>query len=922
MGDPVGRLFVANSAPRRRNAPVRSPESASAGRGDGMGGISAGPCAYNPRASRDGACAVDARSAMSVPRTPLPDLPILAALPALRSALASGPTAVLEAPPGAGKSTVVPLALLDEPWVRGRKILMLEPRRLAARAVAERMAATLGEAVGGTVGWRMRLDTRVSGRTRIEVVTEGVLARMLQSDAALEGVAAVLFDEFHERSLNADIGLALCLDARAQLGTDLKLLLMSATLDGATVAALLSTATGAPSPIITAAGRMFPVAVEWAGHGAPLLPGGAEHGTPERLAASVVRRALAECEGDVLVFLPGVGEIRRVSGLLEPLSEGGRAFDLLPLYGELPPAEQDRALDPRPGGPRRVVLATNVAETSLTLPRVRAVVDSGSVRRAVFDPVTGMGRLETRRISRASAEQRAGRAGRVGPGTCYRLWSEGAHRSLAAHTPPEIAEADLAPLALELAEWGTQEATALPWLDAPPPAMLAGARDLLQRLGALDAERRITGHGRRLARLPVHPRLAHLLTEAHRRGELSLGAQLAALLAERDLLRGRPGDERDADILTRLDLMTDGAVRVHAAGAVDRGALARVRRSAELFERRLVAEPRIDPQPSLGAAGLLACAYPDRIGRRREGAAPRYLLANGRGAAFAHVDRLGRSEFLVALDLDDRDREARILSAASLDRDTLVAAAGARLQRGVEVVWSSQDEAVIAREVLRLDDLVVQERPLPRVPPDLAQAAMLEGLRALGLESLPWTDESRAFCARAALARRSGLPGTAEWPDLSPAALSTDHAWLEPWLEGVTRRSHLARIPLMDALRLRLGAERCRRLDDWLPTHLTVPTGSRIRIDYLDDLAPCASMRMQEVFGMATTPRLAEGRLPVTFKLLSPAQRPLQVTADLASFWRNAYTEVRKDMRGRYPRHHWPEDPLQAEPVRGIRRRT
>jgi ATP-dependent helicase HrpB len=427
--------------------------------------------------------------------------------------------------------------------------------------------------------------------------------------------------------------------------------------------------------------------------------------------------------------------------------------------------------------------------------------------------------------------------------------------------------------------------------------------------------------------LPAHPRLAHLLLEAQRRGELRLGAQLAAVLGERDLLRGRPGDVRDADVLARLDLVLGRGRGGGAAGGVDPGAVARVRRNAELFERRLVESRRaddraVDPRAPIGAAGLLACAYPDRIGRRRAGDAPRFLLANGRGAAFAHVDRLGRSEFIVALDLDDRDREARILLAASLDRGTLEAAADGRLRRAVEVVWSSQDEAVVAREVERIDGLIVGEKPLPRVPPEAARAAMLEGLRQLGLDALPLTDEARAFCARIELARRSALPGTGDWPDFAAAALAADYDWLEPWLEGITRRSHLARLPVLDALRLRLGAERCRRLDDWLPSSLTVPTGSRIRIDYLDDLAPCASMRMQEVFGMATTPRLADGRLPVTFKLLSPAQRPLQVTADLASFWRNAYVEVRKDMRGRYPRHHWPEDPLQAEPVRGIRRRN
>ena len=876
---------------------------------------------------------------MSHPKIVLPDLPIGAALPTLRSALRAGPAAVLEAPPGAGKSTVVPLALLDEPWVRGRKILMLEPRRLAARAVAERMAATLGETVGATVGHRMRLDTRVGPRTRIEVVTEGVLTRMLQSDPALEGVAAVLFDEFHERSLQADTGLALCLDARAALGTDLRVVVMSATLDGAAVAALLTRATGVEVPVVTAAGRMYPVAVRYVGRAMPSLPAGpgAPGGDepPERLLALTVQRALRECEGDVLAFLPGAGEIRRALGMLEGMLDGLRdgtrdaaRVSLLPLYGELSPAEQARALDPDPVGPRRVILATNIAETSLTLPRVRAVVDSGLVRRAVFDPVTGMSRLETRRISRAAAEQRAGRAGRVAEGVCYRLWSEGAQRSLAAQTPPEILEADLAPLALDLAEWGAADAAALPWLDAPPAPMLDSARDLLQRLGALDDARRITAHGRELARLPAHPRLAHLLREAARRGESGMGARLAALLGERDLLRGRSGRagaEGDADVTTRLDIVFgrggDAGRDAGRDAGIDRGALMRLRRSADLFARQAPDDARPDAPP-VGAAGLLACAYPDRIGRRRDGAAPRYLLANGRGAAFAHADRLARSEFIVALDLDDRDREARILLAAALDRATLEEVAGGRLRRAVEVEWSARDEAVVARQVERLDALVVDEKPLPRVPPDAALAAMLDGLRQMGLDGLPWTDETRALRARIGIARRLEMPGTAEWPDFSDAALMTDlEQWLAPWLDGVTRRAHLAKLPLGDALRLRLGAERIRRLDEWLPTHLTVPTGSRIRIDYLDDLAPCAAMRMQEVFGLATTPRLADGRLPVTFKLLSPAQRPLQVTADLASFWRNAYSEVRKDMRGRYPRHYWPEDPLQAEPVRGVRKR-
>ncbi|MFO1456884.1 MAG: ATP-dependent helicase HrpB [Steroidobacteraceae bacterium] len=855
-------------------------------------------------------------------------LPIDAALPALLDALRAHDGAVLQAPPGAGKSTVVPLVLADEPWARGRRVLVLEPRRLATRAVARRMAQTLREGVGETVGYRMRLETRVGPGTRIEVITEGVFTRMLQADPALEGVAAVVFDEFHERSLQADLGLTLALDARAQLGGDLKLVVMSATLDGEAAASLLGGV-----PCISSAGRAFPVTTQYLGKGLPLLPGGPD--SPEQAVVLAVRRALREAEGDVLVFLPGAAEIRRVQERLA--DEPAR---ILPLYGELAAPEQDAALEPDPQGARRVILATNVAETSLTIPGIRVVVDSGLVRRSVFDPVTGMSRLETQRISRASADQRQGRAGRVAPGICYRLWSEGAQRSLAAFTPPEIQDADLAPLALELAGWGAREVAALRWLDPPPAATLEGARELLRRLGALDSQSRLTPHGRELARIPAHPRLAHLLQEARRRGLGRLGAELAALLSDRDLLRGGGGGggggrpvERDADVRTRLELLRGE----WAGGAsADRGGLARARRAVEMFQR-LVGEAGRGAGGAAGAAArgaregrgdaddiglLLACAYPDRIGRARGGTeAGRFALSNGRGAAFAHVDRLARSEFIVAVELDDRDREARIQLAAALGREALEAAAGERLQRVDEVHWSPRDEAVVARRVERLDQLVIAEQPLQPPPREAAAAAMLEGLRAMGLEALPWDEPTRTLCARVELARAKQLPGTADWPAFDAASLLAQlEDWLGPWLDGVTRRAHLARLPLGDALRARLGHARQRELDAWLPTHLTVPTGSSIRIDYLDDLAPCASMRMQEVFGLAATPRLALGTLPVTFKLLSPAQRPLQVTRDLASFWRNGYVEVRKDMRGRYPKHFWPEDPLTAEPRRGTRR--
>jgi len=845
----------------------------------------------------------------------LPPLPVLEILPALRDALAMRGCAVLEAPPGAGKSTVVPLALLDEPWVAGRKILMLEPRRLAARAVAMRMAATLGERIGETVGYRMRLDTRVGPRTRIEVVTEGVLTRMLQRDASLEGVAAVLFDEFHERSLQADLGLAFCLDAKKTLELDLRLLVMSATLDGAAVAALLDDA-----PVVTAAGRMYPVEMIYLGKGFPVLPG--ETDSPERLTALAVQRAAREAEGDILVFLPGAGEIRRVQDMLTGPGEcSDRGIEILPLFGELSPEEQERALADDPRLPRRVILATNIAETSLTLPRIKSVVDSGLVRRAVFDPVTGMSRLDTRRISRASAEQRAGRAGRVAAGRCYRLWSEGAHRSLAAQTPAEIIETDLAPLALDLAQWGVQGAESVRWLDPPPAAMLAAARALLRQLGALRDDGTLTPQGRELGDWPLHPRLAHLLLESAARGEPELGASLAALLSERDLLRSGPrqGAEttRDVDVLTRLDAL---AGRAAAGVLIDRAALARARRAVDQFMRRL--ESRPSKKNPLGPAGLLACAYPDRIGRRRTGGDGRYLLANGRGAAFVGATSLARSEFVVALDLDDREREARILLAAALDRQSLEAAVGERIQHERELHWSSTEQLVVARDVVRLEALVLEEKPLLNLSGDVAVPAMIEGIRVMGLDCLPWDDDARAFCARIELARREELRQARDWPAFDRASLlATLEDWLAPWLTGMTRRAHLAKIPLMETLRFRLGNAAFRELDDILPTHIVVPTGSRIRVDYEDDLAPCAAMRMQEVFGLATTPRIGGGAIPITFKLLSPAQRPLQITSDLASFWRNAYTEVRKDMRGRYPGHYWPEDPLQAEPTRRVRPR-
>lgn len=809
---------------------------------------------------------------------------------------------------------------MNEPWARGKRIVMLEPRRLAARAVAQRMASTLEEPVGRAVGYRMRMDTRVSRDTRIEVVTEGVLTRMLQNDPALEGVGLVIFDEFHERSLQADLGLALVLDARENLTPDLKVLVMSATLDGEAVARLLGNA-----PIVTSAGRSYPVESRYAGKGAPVLPAaafgpGTPAESPERITAQLVARALREESGDVLVFLPGAREIRRVQSWIE----AGPSVRVLPLYGELAADEQDIALAPSPPGTRKVVLSTNIAETSLTIRGVRIVVDSGLVRRSVFDPSTGMSRLETQRISRASAEQRQGRAGRTEPGVCYRAWSEGAQRSLAPFTPAEIIEADLIPLALELASWGTRDPNSLRWLDPPPAAMLASARDVLKMLGALDSQGRITPHGREMAGIGVHPRFAHMLLRARAIGRLALAADLAALLGERDLLRG--AGLRDADIRTRLEIMRGEGI----AAGVDGFGLQRARRAAKELLRQAASaaasgatghrsEHGSGEYGAADAGVMLSLAYPDRIGRRRPGADGRYTLANGRGAYFAEPQGLARQEFLVAVDLDDRERDARILLAAPLTRADIEAQFVERLRRAESVEWSSREQAVVARQTLALDALLLEEKPLRDVPAEAARQAMLTGVREMGIDALSWTRDARDLQARIEFVRKLD---SAQWPEVSDAGLAAHpETWLAPWLDGITRKEHLARISLIDVLRSLLTWEQQRTLDSLAPTHLEVPTGSRIRIDYLDPSAPVIAVRLQEVFGLDDTPRIGGGRIPVTFKLLSPAHRPVQVTRDLASFWRGSYAEVRKDMRGRYPKHYWPENPLEAQPTRGARRK-
>ena len=830
---------------------------------------------------------------------------------ALREAFGSHRDALLSAPTGAGKSTVVPLALLDEPWVAGRKLLMLEPRRLATRAVSARMAALLGERVGATVGYRMRLETQVSRATRIEVVTEGVLTRLLHADPALEGVACVIFDEYHERSLQADLALALALHARRELEAAFRVLVMSATLELEPIAPLLSEAA-----LVRVPGRAYAVEVRYLGRGAPLLE--AEHAV-----VLAVRRSLEECAGDVLAFLPGEAEIRRVE------SELGRiaGVQVLALYGQMASSAQDAVLAPALPGQRKVVLATNIAETSLTIPGVVAVIDSGLVRRPRFDPSTGMGRLELMRISRAASEQRAGRAGRTAPGVCYRLWSASAQERLAEATTPEILAADLAPLALELARWGIGDAAALPWLDPPPAAALGQARALLERLEALDRGGRLSPLGAEMARLAVHPRLAHMLLAARELGAVPLAARLAALLSERDLLAGK--GVRDPDLRTRLELLRGGG-----RGRLERALTERVQRIAQGLEAALAALPAAVPRAGpaavddVMAGALLALAYPDRIGLRRTGgatrgdAAARYLLANGRGAALRAPVSLARAELIVAVALEDSEREARIDLAVPLERVWLERLLGAHIVSEQRLGWDERAAAVSARRIRRLDALILADEVLTSPSADALLAAMLEGVRRLGVGALPWEAAIRDLQARLEFVRVLDRAELAGWPASDDATLAaTLETWLAPYLAGITRRDQLERVPLAAALRARLNHAQQRALEALAPQELLLPSGVHLRIDYRDHNAPCVAVRLQDVFGLDTTPRIAGGTVPITFKLLSPARRPVQITRDLAGFWRSSYREVRKDLRGRYPKHAWPEDPLQAVPRQRARPR-
>lgn len=836
-------------------------------------------------------------------KLPMPDLPVVAVLPELGEALAGHGRAVLQAPPGAGKTTLVPLFLLDQPWLGDRKtrkiqkIVMLEPRRLAARACAGFMADLLGEAVGETVGYRIRNERRVSRRTRIEVVTEGILTRMIQADPALSDIGALIFDEFHERHIQSDLGLALSLESAEVLREDLKILVMSATMDADALSALMDGA-----PVVRSQGRSWPVETIY-------RPPDTRSPGPDRFrpvlagCAAAVCHALAANEGDILVFLPGAREIRLTGEMLA--GRVGPDVRVMPLFGMLSQADQVAAISPSLPGRRKVVLASAIAETSLTIEGVSIVVDSGLMRKPRFFPGTGTSRLETLPVSRASADQRRGRAGRTGPGICYRIWSEHVHKGLIPFTRPEILSEDLAGTALELALWGVSDPGGLKWLDLPPEAEFSRARDLLARLGALDGQGRITGHGKRIARAGLHPRLAHMILRADRDGDGMLACRLAALLEERDIL-----STSDPDIRLRLEILETGGK--HREMGVNRHLVTTILKNAKRLAKNLAVKPgRADTE---AAARVLALAYPERVGKRRRDLV--YGLASGNSACFRAPNTVSTSEYIVAAHLDGNPRNARIFLAAPLDRADLEAVHGDSIETRDHLAWDPEAGAVRALRQTCYGRLVLDETPVSNPDPEAVKAAMMAGIRQMGPGCLPWTRKLTGLCRRTRFLRENA--GFGDLPDLEDARLlATLEDWLAPFLDGIRSARDLKRLDLSAALSSLFTWDQQQTVRQQAPTHLTVPSGSKIPLKYTDGTtlleSPVLAVRLQEMFGLTRTP--AVGGRPVTLHLLSPAGRPVQVTRDLENFWKQTYAEVKKDLMGRYPKHYWPDDPLNAQPT-------
>lgn len=820
------------------------------------------------------------------------NLPIQAVLGELGDVLDGNNLALLQAPPGAGKTTMVPLALRSADWLKGQKILMLEPRRLAARAVARHMASLLGEKVGQTVGYRVRLDSKVGPKTRIEVVTEGILTRRLQQDPDLNGVGLVIFDEFHERNLQSDLGLALALQAQVILREDLRLLIMSATLQAEAITAVLG-----DIPVVSSEGRQFDISVIHADR--PLK------GRMEPALCDLVMRASSEQDGDILVFLPGAGEINRVKAQLSARLNPQEVV-LLPLFGGLNAREQDRVLEPDAEGRRKIILSTDIAETSLTIDNIRIVVDSGLVRNPRFDPASGMGRLITERISKASAAQRAGRAGRQAAGYCYRLWTAAQSLGLSPHTDAEILHADLSGLVLELAKWGVQDPEDLIWITAPPGGAFAQARDLLIALEALDEEAAITPLGRQLLALPLHPRLARMVVLAEERGDMATACDMAALLETRDIARFAR-DNPDSDIRTRLQMIN----RERSSGRAD--AAAQVIRTSNDLRRRFKAGR--GPADLAQAGLLLAMAYPDRIGALRKNSDRQYRLSGGRGAIFKLGDKMTSEPYIVVADLDGKGREATIYLAAPISYRQIMDAFSEQIAGRTNVRWDEKQNRIIATDETVLGALVLDSRRTGKPDPDLISAALLDVAKKKGMKALNWTGECAALVERVGFVAHFDYP-PGDWPDFSEAALIADlENWLLPYLAGLSQIDQLAGLDIEKILWAQLTPPQQAALDKLAPSHFKVPSGSRIRLDYSAPELPVLAVRLQEIFGLDALPNVGAGDISVSVHLLSPAGRPAQITQDLANFWKTTYSDVKKDLKGRYPRHYWPDDPLQAEPT-------
>ncbi|WP_162426793.1 ATP-dependent helicase HrpB [Pontibacter pudoricolor] len=836
----------------------------------------------------------------------LPDLPVKEALPRLLAALETNTRVVLEAPPGAGKTTLVPLALLEAGWRNNGKILVLEPRRLATRGAAQRMSDLVHEPLGQTVGYWVRMEHVVSNKTIVEVVTEGILTRLIQDDPALEGIAAIIFDEFHERNLQADLGLALALDAQAVLRPDLRILVMSATLDAVTIGKWLD------APVITSEGRQYPVETHYLPTSEVAAAGNRPAERLSNLVPKAIRKALTEQpDGDVLVFLPGMGEMRRVATQLE--GKLAPTIDLHILHGDLQLSKQMAAIQPAPKGRRKIVLATSIAETSLTIEGVKIVIDGGYSRVPEFVPRTGLTTLATIPVSKAAADQRRGRAGRLGPGVCYRLWSTADQVQLADRQNPEICEADLTGLALELAMWGVKDAVALNWLDVPPSAAMALARDLLLRLEAIDTTGNATAHGKALASLGLSPRLGHLVIRGREFGFGATACALAALLSEKDILKQLETGRGNIlpDLPLRLEFLS--GKRPPIPGFVlDENALRRVKEQAQhLMQRTRSASETIKPD----AAGILtALTYPDRLAQRESSG--RVRMVTGQRAALP-TELFSEADFYSIAHLETGN-QPRILLAAPLNKTELLEHFAEQMEELDEVRFDEATGRVTARKITRLGALILQETNQPNPDPEHVATILLKALKEKGIDKLPWSEQ--AINTRQRLDFLHQLVPEL-WPDVSDKTLEkTIELWLLPHLSGLRTIEQVARLDFNEMLLSDLSWEQRQEMDRLAPTHLEVPSGSRIALNYTDPVTPVLAVRLQEVFGMLDTPRIGGGKVPLLIHLLSPASRPVQVTRDLRSFWTNGYFDVRKDLRGRYPKHHWPDDPLAAVPTRGIKR--